>query len=85
MDSGAPILHVSHNSDDGAWQFLGWETPKVEDGIIVCFEHIVEKDPSVVELADLRLGWHAWRESLNDAWVIEINPYDPSADGGSSS
>lgn len=27
-------------------------------------EHIVEKDPSVGELADLPLGWHAWRANL---------------------
>ena len=36
MENGAPILHVSHNSDGGAWQFLGWDTPNVDDGIVVC-------------------------------------------------
>ncbi len=76
MDSDAQILHVSHNSDDGAWQFLGWETPRVEDGVVVCLEHVVEKDPSVSEVADLPLGWHAWRRTIDDPWTRELNPYD---------
>ena len=84
MDDGAPILHVSHNSDDGAWQFLGWEAPKVEDGIVVCLEHIVEKDPSVVELVDLPLGWHAWRERLTEPWITEVDPDDREVDDGSA-
>jgi hypothetical protein len=57
----APILHVSHNSDDHGWQFLGWEEARVEDGVVVCFAHILDMDPSIRELADLPPGWHAWR------------------------
>ena len=76
IDSNEPILHVSHNSDDGAWQFLGWETPRVEDGVKVCLEHVVAKDPSIIELADLPLGWHAWRVSPSEPWTRELNPHD---------
>jgi len=85
MEGHAPILYVSHDSDDGAWQFLGGEPPKVEDGMSVCLEHIVERDPSIEALADLNLGWHAWRESLMDPWVMETNSYDPDRDGAASS
>jgi hypothetical protein len=72
----SPILHVSHNSDDGAWQFLGWDAPGVEDAVLICLEHIVALDGTVRELATLPLGWHAWRRSATEPWVKEPNPYD---------
>lgn len=76
IEENDDILHVSHNSDDGAWQFLSWETPQLEHGVVVCLEHVVEKDPSIAELADLPLGWHAWRRKVSDPWTREPNPYD---------
>ncbi|MYM25299.1 hypothetical protein GTP46_21955 [Duganella sp. FT135W] len=72
----SPILHVSHNLNDGAWQFLGWDTPKIEDAVRVCLEDIVALDGSVRELATLPLGWHAWRRTVIESWVKEPNPYD---------
>ena len=60
---GNPILHVTHDEDDGSWQFLGKEDARVEDLAIVSLKEIVELDSSVTELHDLPLGWHAWREN----------------------
>lgn len=71
-----PILHVSHNSDDHGWQFLGLEDARVEDGVVVCFEHILERDASLRDLADLPPGWHAWRHSPRGRWTREPNPND---------
>ena len=76
IDGGEPILHVTHDSKDGAWQFLGWETPETEDAVTVCLEHVVEADPTINELHDLPAGWRAWRENKRDAWIKEPNPYD---------
>ena len=68
---GAPILRVSHDEDDGSWQFLGWETPREEDAMVVGLSTVVDIDPSIKELADLPVGWQAWRRSPKDAWVRE--------------
>lgn len=72
----APILHVSHNLSDGAWQFLGWDTPKIEDAVRVCLKDIVALDQTVQELAALPVGWHAWRRTAGEPWTKEPNPYD---------
>ena len=76
--SGAPILHVTHDEDDHGWQFLGWGDADVEQGAVACLSTIVELDPSVLEVADLPPGWHAWRQSKSSPWQRERRP----ADGG---
>jgi hypothetical protein len=69
---GAPILRVSHDEDDGCWQFLGWETPKEEDAMVVGLSTVVDSDPSIKQLADLPVGWRAWRRSYKEPWVREM-------------
>lgn len=76
VEGRSPILHVSHNLSDGAWQFLGWDTPKVEDAVRVCLEHVVALDDTVRELAKLPRGWHAWRRTVIEPWIKEPNPYE---------
>jgi len=76
LDEGAPVLHVSHNSQDGAWQFLGWETPSLSDGVVACIEHLIDLDPSLDPLHDLPRGWHAWRPTREAPWTREPNPHD---------
>jgi hypothetical protein len=68
ISDGAPILHVTHDSEDGAWQFLGWGDAREEDAKVVALRTIVRLDPSVQELADLPPGWHAWRETADKPW-----------------
>src|SRR5207247_9392032 len=36
---------------------------------LVCLEHMVEHDPTLVQLADLPLGWTAARRSRRSKWV----------------
>ncbi|MBE9141445.1 hypothetical protein IQ254_30360 [Nodosilinea sp. LEGE 07088] len=62
------ILWVSHDSDDGAWQFTSGENIAEIDHTIVSLERIVKIDPSVKELADLPLGWKATRENVDSPW-----------------
>ena len=65
---GAPILHVTHDEDDDGWQFLGWGDAKEDDACVVGLRQIVKLDPSVLEVADLPSGWHAWRTSPDTPW-----------------
>jgi hypothetical protein len=64
------IAFVSHDEDDGGWQFLNSEAgpPNEADASVVGVGEIVQLDASIIELADLPLGWHAWRESKASPW-----------------
>jgi hypothetical protein len=42
--------------------------------ICVCLSHIVDIEPSVIELADLPIGWWAVRKSLDSPRVREKIP-----------
>ena len=64
---GRPILHVTHDRDDGGWQFLGAEDANMEDAMVVALREIVRLDPSVQQLADLPPGWHAWRRTPQES------------------
>jgi hypothetical protein len=65
---GAPILRVTHDEDDHGWQFLGSQNSAPSDAAIVALSAIVERDPTVLSVADLPPGWHAWRESADAIW-----------------
>jgi len=62
------VTFVTHDLSDGAWQILG-ETG-IENGgpKLACLHHVVEKDPTLAELADLPLGWYAERNSPEEPW-----------------
>ena len=69
LHSGQPILHVSHDQDDGAWQFhTGAAQVAASDLMIVALEEMVEHDQSICELADLPYGWYAERDSIGSSW-----------------
>lgn len=65
---GAPILHVTHDADDHGWQFLGLDDADPEQAAVISLEEIVALDSSVLELADLLPGWHAWRTQVTSPW-----------------
>ena len=64
------IAHVFHDPDDGGWQFHNSEPGPVSesDAAVVGLSEILELDPRVSELADLPLGWQAWRNSQSSPW-----------------
>ena len=63
------MLHVTHDEDDHGWQFLGSDTPTEADAMIVGLAEMLAIDPSLDALADLPVGWHAWREHAEDIWT----------------
>jgi hypothetical protein len=67
IEEGYPILLVTHD-DEGDWQFLCGTTNDTEDARLVCLKEIVENHPSVVELADLPMGWQAQRDAADQPW-----------------
>lgn len=68
---GTPILMVSHDEDDGGWQFLCGTTNEPQEGRIVALKEIVRMDPTVQEVADLPLGWIAFRKAVGEKWTRE--------------
>jgi hypothetical protein len=68
-DGTEAITYVSHDLDDGAWQFLGDSMSNGEGPVLVCLHHPTDNDPSLIELADLPLGWWAERDASGEPWV----------------
>lgn len=63
-----PILFVSHDADDGGWQFLGWDEADEAEASVVSLATMLRIDPSIAALANLPPGWVAWRTSPSDPW-----------------
>ena len=66
------ITYVTHDEEDGNWQFLSNDV--FEDYrqviMIVGLGEIIEIDKTVLEIADLPLGYIATRQSSKDKWII---------------
>ena len=65
---GMPVLYVTHDAHDGGWQFLTGKTVDVEDAMVVGLEEMIRHDPTLTALADLPIGWCAWREGRDAEW-----------------
>jgi len=74
VDGSQPVLHVTHDLGDHGWQFLGREDARVEDASVVCLSKIVRIDPSLMQIADLPPGWHAWRQDASAEWIRGPKP-----------
>lgn len=76
------IAYVSHDDDDGGWQFHNSETGPVDEGdiMIVSLQNVVQRDESIQALADLPEGWHAWRTSKSSSWQRARSRPVPSND-----
>ena len=68
VDGQQPILYVSHDADDGGWQFLDGGTVSEEDARVVSLQEMIKRDSTLRELADLPLGWKAEREAVGKPW-----------------
>lgn len=68
MDGRNPILYVTHDQDDGGWQFLDGGDVNEKNAMVVGLCEVAEHDPTIRHLSDLPLGWYAIRESLGKPW-----------------
>jgi hypothetical protein len=71
VEGASPVLLVNHDNDDGAWQFLTGSEVSTSDLMIVGLGQMVKLDPSLEQLADLPLGWRAYREGPGKPWNRE--------------
>jgi hypothetical protein len=71
----SPIRQVSHEWD-GGWQFLDATTDEPEECMALCMGCVFESDPSLHEIADLPVGWGAFRQGIGEPWERWQNPPD---------
>ena len=60
---------VFHDEDDGMWEFLDGDDVNEEEVMIVSLLEIVQIDLTVNQIANLPLGWIAYREDVYSEWV----------------
>jgi hypothetical protein len=77
LDHTEPILVVSHDADDHAWQFIGSSDASLDDARVVALEEMVPLDPTILEVADLPPGWQATREQVGGPWTRQRCSPDP--------
>lgn len=67
------ITYVTHDFEDGAWQFFSSDNFDSYEEVakIVSLEQIIKIDATLVELADLPLGYIATRKDSHDQWKIK--------------
>jgi hypothetical protein len=64
---GAAVLTVFHERD-GDWQFLSNHEESGSEALFVHVGHLTDHDSTLREIADLPLGWKAWRAGLGAEW-----------------
>lgn len=63
------VYYVSHDVEDGAWQFHPYGFTEEKDAAVIGLESMCRLEPAVIELADLPVGWYAWRPNKGGAWI----------------
>lgn len=71
MESKSPILYVSHDEDDGMWQFLCGQVHTTDEAKLVSLRWVFDFDHSVGVLADMPCGYYAQRKNRDDSWTIK--------------
>jgi hypothetical protein len=70
------ISYVFHHEEDGAWEFIGNSIYTEMDYIILSLREIIELDITILEIADLPLGYEAYREKKNLPWLVSQSSND---------
>ena len=74
LDGKKPVLYVSHDEEDGMWQFLdGSDELDIDNARIVTLEEILGVDSSLYSLLDLSIGWKAERVDRDAKWLRQEN------------
>lgn len=67
---GEPIMYITHDEDDGMWQFLCGKPHSEADARVISLYDMWREDSSVAEVAGMPLGFVAERSAPGCAWVI---------------
>ena len=69
LEKNRPILFVSHESNDGSWQFLCGENDHSEENIrIISIEEAIKLDSTLNELYEMPEGFGAERKEVGKKW-----------------
>jgi hypothetical protein len=71
LERAEPILHVTHQEDEYSWSFIGSSDGTRENCKLIALCEAVQLDPSVLQLADLPIGWRAVRDTVESPWKRE--------------
>lgn len=73
LDDKKTITYVTHDIEDGAWQFFSDDSFENFEEVakIVGLQEIFGMDNSLLEIADLPLGFCATRKDKFDKWTIK--------------
>lgn len=70
-----PILYVSHDTNDGTWQFLcGTENHNESNARILGIKEITEIDQTLNELSKMPVGTFAQRSEIGGKWKVFKEP-----------
>ena len=64
LENGEPILYVSHDEDDGMWQFLCGKAHETDEAKLVSLKSVFDLDNSVGILKDMPCGVTMLKEKL---------------------
>jgi hypothetical protein len=68
FEGSRPIRLVVH--EDGDWQVLCGEQHETGDRPrVVGLNHLLERDPGIAEVLDLKQDWEAERHAVGGPWV----------------
>lgn len=70
INDGKPILYVSHDEDDGMWQFLCGKAHETDEAKLVSLKSVFDLDNSVGILKDMPCGYYAERKAQDDEWSV---------------
>ena len=70
LEEGAPITYVSHDEDDGMWQFLCGGLHETADARLVSLYSVWKRDESVGLLCEMPPGFIAWHAGAEDEWRV---------------
>jgi len=76
IEGEIPIQIVYHDLEDDGWQFVSNIEYSMEDAKLVSLEEITKLDSSVFDVAHIEPGFHAWRNTPKDKWVIAKTPIE---------
>lgn len=68
LEDNKPILYVSHDEEDGMWQFLCGKQHDESEARIVSLYSIFMRDNSIAELAEMPYGYFAERQNKDESW-----------------
>lgn len=64
---------MRHDADDSTWEFFSDD--KFDDfnnvAMVVGLGQVVKIDSSVLEIADMKLGYYAHRKTKEENWTVE--------------